>query len=289
MNSKNFLDYEQSRKILNIGADATDEEITASYKKLAFKYHPDKNPGRVEWATEAMTQLNLAFTEVMSHRFKDESRAAEPDVERQTGNDEKPEPPFRSFKRDEADPDILTKKFIRHRESAKDALYRYFQYSLYRMPVREKISNQAIFNKIVYTLRKSYHAIRQLALQTDDSEFTAHFEVFTRMIFDFYRASECLNIIDSYSEQHEVEAFRLYREGDDYLHRAHKEIFYDRHNRGQFKSSMAYSLILQAEKIFQATIKIFSDSSWSVETNIKLEYTRSLKKYLELFFTDEAA
>ena len=289
MKTKNFLDIEQCCKILNIGSDTTDEEITACYKKLAFKYHPDKNPGRVEWATEAMTQLNLAFTEVMSHRFKDESRASEPDIEKHTSNNEKPEPPVQTFRTDEADPDILTKKFIRHRESAKDALYRYFQFSLYRIPVREKISNQAIFNKIVYSLRKSYHAIQQLALQTNDSEFVAHFDVFTRMIFNFYRASECLNIIDSYSEQNDVEAFRLYREGDDYLHRAHKEIFYDRHNRGHFKSSMAYSLILQAEKIFQATIQIFSDSSWSVETNIKLEYTRSLKKYFELFFTDDAA
>jgi curved DNA-binding protein CbpA len=288
MNTKNFMDFDEACKILDISGDSTDEEITLRYKKLAFKYHPDKNPGRVKWATEAMTQLNLAFTEVMSHRFKDDIRTPEPKAEAKPKRDEKQAPQFQS-KKAETDPEILTKKFIYHREAAKDALYRYFQYSLFSIPIREKISNQAVFNKIIFALRKSYHAIRKLSLQTEDSELLEHFEVFTIMLFSFYRASECLNILDSYREQYDVEAFRLYREGDDYLHQAHKEIFYDRHNRGYFKSNSAYSLILQAEKIFRAAIQIFADSSWTVETQIKLDYTKALKKYMELFFTDDAA
>jgi len=34
--------------ILGINFDATQEEITKAYKKLSFKYHPDKNRGREE-------------------------------------------------------------------------------------------------------------------------------------------------------------------------------------------------------------------------------------------------
>ncbi|OHD67246.1 MAG: hypothetical protein A2W19_07930 [Spirochaetes bacterium RBG_16_49_21] len=279
------MDISQHYKTLNLNSNATDEEITACYKKLAFKYHPDRNPGRVEWATEAMTRLNLAYTAIMSHRFTDASRSPEPDIDEPVETREEQRP---AMNKKIVDPEILAKKFIKLRESAKDALYRYFQYSLYSIPIREKPSNTAIFNKTAYSLRKSYHAIRQMLLYTDDPELVEHFTVFTDMLFTFYRASECLNVIDSYSEQYEVEAFRLYREGDEYLHQSHKEIFYDRHNRGYFKSSMAYSLILQAEKIFQAVIKIFPDSSWSVETQIKLEYTESLKRYVELFFTDDS-
>lgn len=52
------------------------------------------------------------------------------------------------------------------------------------------------------------------------------------MIFDFYRASECLNIIDSYNDSYEVDAYRMYKRGDEHLHKAEKELFYDRHNRG---------------------------------------------------------
>ncbi len=284
MNTKNFLNFDEACKILGINKNSTDEEITARYKKLAFRYHPDKNPGRVDWATDAMTHLNLAFTEVMSHRFEEEARAPEPKKKA-----DKSEQHAQQFQQNEADEDILTKKFVQYRESAKDALYKYFQYSLFNIPMREKVSNRAIFNKIVFSLRKSYHAIRKLSQQTDDSEYLEHFDVFSKMIYHFYRASECLNILDSYREQYDVEAFRLYRKGDDYLHQAHKEIFYERHNRGYFKSDIAYSFIIQAEKIFQAAIQIFAESSWTVETQIKLDYTRSLKKYVELFFTDEAA
>ena len=280
------MNIDQYYRFLNVSHTATDDEISAAYKKLAFKFHPDKNPHRLTWANDAMSKLNVAYAAVMSYRFKDEvpaerQRAGKPDQkQQQTRTVKKPY-------RDIIDTEILTKQFINLRESIKDELYRYFQYSLHNLSVREKISNRAIFNKMVFSLRKLYHAILQLKEKSDDPELIEHFDVFTAMIYNFYRASECQNIIDSYSNQYDVEAFRVYRKGDEQLHEAHKEIFYDRHNRGYFKKEMAHSYVTDAEKIFQANLKIFPDSTWSVETRIKLEYAQSLKRYLELFFSEE--
>jgi len=268
---------------LNVSPSASDEEISAAYKKKAFQFHPDKNPHRVEWANNAMTKLNIAYAAVMSYRFKDES-TVEIHGKKPSHRTEHPEAP-RKPRKDIIDSEILTNQFINIRETAKDALYRYFQYNLYNIPIREKVSNRAIFNKIVFSLRKNYHAIRQLKEKTDDAELLEHFNVFSAMIYDFYRASECLNIIDSYSNQYDVESYRIYRKGDEHLHDGHKEIFYDRHNRGHFKKELALTYVLEAEKIFQANLKIFPDSTWTVETRIKLEYTRSLRRYLELFFS----
>lgn len=284
-----IMDIEQQYRILNVGTDATDDEIVVAYKKLALQFHPDRNPHRVQWATEAMTRINLAYSTVMSYRFRTDT--ARPGGETSTVQEEpaqKKEKPVHEerSKKTVVDSEILTAQFIRQRESAKDSLYRYFQYSLYSLPIREKVANRAIFNKIVFSLRKSYHGIRRLAGMTDDRELLEHFEVFTRMLFHFYRSSECLNIIDSYANQYDVEAYRVYKQGDEDLTLAGKELFYDRHNRGHFRKEIAHAHAARAEKTFSANLRVFPDSSWAVETAIKLDYVRALRKYLDLFFQD---
>ena len=40
--------------------DAEKKDIERTYKALALIYHPDKNPGRKEWAEEKLKQLNEA-------------------------------------------------------------------------------------------------------------------------------------------------------------------------------------------------------------------------------------
>ncbi len=52
-------------KVLGVSRDASKEEITKAYKKLAKKYHPDLNPNNKE-AEEKMREINKAYDMIRS-------------------------------------------------------------------------------------------------------------------------------------------------------------------------------------------------------------------------------
>ncbi|TCS77550.1 molecular chaperone DnaJ [Muricomes intestini] len=49
--------------VLGVSSDASMEEVTAAYRKLARKYHPDINPDDVT-AEEKMRQINAAYEQI---------------------------------------------------------------------------------------------------------------------------------------------------------------------------------------------------------------------------------
>ncbi|MCG2730176.1 MAG: DnaJ domain-containing protein [Acetobacterium sp.] len=51
--------------VLGVAHDASDEEVTKAYKKLAKKYHPDLNPGNQESAAK-MSEINAAYDLIKS-------------------------------------------------------------------------------------------------------------------------------------------------------------------------------------------------------------------------------
>jgi len=48
-------------KILGVPKNTSDEEIKKAYRKLAMKYHPDRNQGNENWANEKFKEINEAY------------------------------------------------------------------------------------------------------------------------------------------------------------------------------------------------------------------------------------
>jgi curved DNA-binding protein CbpA len=282
------MNIQQCYRILNIPPQSSNEAVASAYKKLAVKLHPDRNRDRLDWAHEAMTNLNIAYSTIMSFRFEntrepEPRKKAEPEQKRgqaRNGHSRKPDDRLKDIEEE-----FIIQSFIKIRETAKESLYRFFQYNLYNLIRRETVQNQAVFNSVVHSLRRIYHNLADLSKRTRDGELLEHFSIFQEMVFNFYRAAECLNINDSYASQYEVDAYRLYRKGDDALHRAQKELFYDRHNRGFMKNGIVNPGIQEAITCFRHTLSGFQKSSWTVEAGIKLQYAQSLQRYVNLFFT----
>jgi len=74
MSEKNMDHY----NVLGIAAGSSEEEVKAAFRKLAFKYHPDKNPGNSE-AERRFKEIAAAY-DVLGNHYKrkayDLSRAA---------------------------------------------------------------------------------------------------------------------------------------------------------------------------------------------------------------------
>ena len=135
------MNIQHCYKILNSSPESTDEAITHSYKKLAQKYHPDRNRNNLQWAHEAMTSLNIAYSTLMSYRFenpstirtKEKPAAEEKKKEQPRAGETVRQKPFIS----EIEEEYLIQSFIKLRESAKESLYRFFQYGLNNIARRE--------------------------------------------------------------------------------------------------------------------------------------------------------
>jgi curved DNA-binding protein len=48
-------------KVLGLSHNASDDDIKKEYRRLAMRYHPDRNPGREKWANEKFKEINEAY------------------------------------------------------------------------------------------------------------------------------------------------------------------------------------------------------------------------------------
>ena len=63
----------EARRVLAVGADASQDEIRRAYRRAALRWHPDKNTGDTEAATMRFRQVRAAYL-ALQERAPDEGK-----------------------------------------------------------------------------------------------------------------------------------------------------------------------------------------------------------------------
>ncbi|KLL05209.1 MAG: molecular chaperone DnaJ [Mycoplasmataceae bacterium RV_VA103A] len=118
-------------EILGVSPGATQEEIAKAYKKMALKYHPDRNHGNEAWAKQKFIEVGEAFQSLSSSSAKSGRPKRKFQFSNQPGSDKFKE--FEEMLREvERDLDNIEKDLNEHEESLNRE--------------QERIQNEAIRN-----------------------------------------------------------------------------------------------------------------------------------------------
>lgn len=63
-----MVDYYE---VLKISRNATTDDIKKAYRKLALKWHPDKNPDRQDEATKKFKEISEAYEVLSDSKYLD--------------------------------------------------------------------------------------------------------------------------------------------------------------------------------------------------------------------------
>ncbi len=59
--AKQTMNPQDAARILGVSLNASENEITKTYRQLALRWHPDRNPGNEAQASEMMKKINEAY------------------------------------------------------------------------------------------------------------------------------------------------------------------------------------------------------------------------------------
>lgn len=142
------MDVKTAFRIFRLHGNASETDLSDSYRRLVKRFHPDNNPGKEEWAHSRMIIINNAFELARGSLGSSKTKQASATDEGASRN--------RRSREHRVHPVLEIHDIEEH---LLDGVYRYYQYGLENMHLRTQGSFRTHYRK---ALRSVEHAVASL-------------------------------------------------------------------------------------------------------------------------------
>jgi hypothetical protein len=276
------MDIAAAFRILELSNGATLEDVSASFRRLLKRYHPDRNLDRMEWSHEKTVRLTQAYEAVTDYirtvaAEQPDIHAAGPRTATQTVDPEQTEPDDSTVGSYSI---TLQLRLAAEFDLLLDQLYAYYAFGLNNIHLRNEGTLRYRYRSAVRRMRKMVETLQAIRAWPGSQVQYQQIDVVHAFAAAFYE-----NMLIKPREHvvptgNERKAYQLYRQGSEALDAAIKARLVEDCNNG----SVSPSTRSMSERSLMMVMAHFPKALYTPETLIKyylLESFTNLCKVLD--------
>ncbi len=253
------MNHLESLRVLGLTESSTLRDLTASFRRLVKKFHPDLNQDKLEWSNRQMLFLNKAYDS--AHEY-----LSQPENVRLKPVEEEPAPSQRSSIKNIS----FEKAIPLSMEYLLDGMGLYYQYGLDNIVLRREGTRRSRFRSSIRRIKKSFSILQPIAeLHLNRSEFD-QLEIIVNFIRHFYKSIHMEIIRAENSSTYEMKAFRHFTLGSKLVDTVIKEVMFKEFVES-YKLGRLTENIKLAEAELNSVIVDYPDAICLSDSTIKKE------------------
>ncbi len=257
------MDVKTAFRIFRLPGNASETDLSDSYRRLVKRFHPDNNPGKEEWAHSRMVIINNAFELARGSLSAGTTSKAEPKPDTTRREAAAPRPILQVHETEEL--------FL-------DGVYRYYQYGLENTHLRRQGSFRTHF-------RKALRAVENAVATLENSIATAsptHDVRSAVTVLEFAACfRECMLLERHFApnaNSRHVRAYRKYRNASELLDAFIRSRLFPELNSSTRRAPIGGPGLCEQDFLF--VICHHDDSGWSDFAAVKLRLLEVFLAYL---------
>lgn len=263
------MEYRHSLKILGLTEQSSLAELTAIFRKLVKKYHPDLNQDKPEWSNQKMLFLNEAYNS--AHQYLSLPPAEREKRKPVPVNEEKPVINNLSFSKGVS----LAMSFLH------EGIGLYYQYGLENIALRQEGTRRSRFRSSVRRIKKSFAILKPVAELHLSKYELQQLEIIVNFIRHFYKSIHISSLRAADSTRYERNAYQHYLFGSKMVDNVIKEIMF-KETLEPYKLGRLTENIKLAEAELNSVIIDYSNAYCLRDSEIKKELLLSFLEMTDL-------